>query len=290
MKVDFFIVGAPKAGTTSLYHYLNEHSEIIMSKEKEPDYFSHEALKNQNMYYSNMQIDTEEKYHSLFNLERDDSILGEASVSYLFYEDVPAKIKQYNKHAKIIVVLRNPIERAYSHYLMDFRLGLVQNTFEEIIYRSSSVRKDVELHYQQYIEVSQYFSQIQRYVKIFGKDKIHIIDYEDLQKDQEAVLKNIFLFLEVETDHQANIKKEYNRFSMSKYSIINWFYSFFLFRRIVNFILPKKMLKIITTLFFQKNKKPVLSFGTRCYLQNLFKKDIQQLGVILNKDFSKWTK
>ena len=290
MKVDFFIVGAPKAGTTSLYHYLNEHPKIIMSKEKEPDYFSHEALKNQNIYYYNMQIDTEEKYHSLFNVERDDSILGEASVSYLFYEDVPAKIKQYNKHAKIIIVLRNPIERAYSHYLMDFRLGLVQNTFEEIIYRGSSVSKDFELHYQQYIEVSQYFSQIERYLKIFGKENIHIIDYEDLQKDQEAVLKNIFLFLEVETDYQANIKKEYNTFSMSKYSIINWFYSFFLFRRIVKFILPKKMLKIITTLFFQKNKKPILSFDTRFYLQNLFKKDIQQLGVILNKDFSKWIK
>ena len=290
MKVYFFIVGAPKAGTTSLYHYLNEHPKIIMSKEKEPDYFSHEALKNQNIYYYNMQIDTEEKYHSLFNLERDDSILGEASVSYLFYEDVPAKIKQYNKHAKIIIVLRNPIERAYSHYLMDFRLGLVQNTFEEIIYRDSSVSKDFELHYQQYIEVSQYFSQIERYLKIFGKEKIHIIDYEDLQKDQEAVLKNIFLFLEVETDYQANIKKEYNTFSMSKYSIINWFYSFFFFRRIVKFLLPKKMLKIITTLFFQKNKKPILSFDTRFYLQNLFKKDIQQLGVILNKDFSKWIK
>ena len=290
MKVDFFIVGAPKAGTTSLYHYLNEHPKIIMSKEKEPDYFSHEALKNQNIYYYNMQIDTEEKYHSLFNLERDDSILGEASVSYLFYEDVPAKIKQYNKHAKIIIVLRNPIERAYSHYLMDFRLGLVQNTFEEIIYRGSSVSKDFELHYQQYIEVSQYFSQIERYLKIFGKENIHIIDYEDLQKDQEAVLKNIFLFLEVETDYQANIKKEYNTFSMSKYSIINWFYSFFLFRRIVKFILPKKILKIITTFFFQKNKKPILSFDTRFYLQNLFKKDIQQLGVILNKDFSKWIK
>ncbi len=290
MKVDFFIVGAPKAGTTSLYHYLNEHPKIIMSKEKEPDYFSHEALKNQNIYYYNMQIDTEEKYHSLFNVERDDSILGEASVSYLFYEDVPAKIKQYNKHAKIIIVLRNPIERAYSHYLMDFRLGLVQNTFEEIIYRGSSVSKDFELHYQQYIEVSQYFSQIERYLKIFGKENIHIIDYEDLQKDQEAVLKNIFLFLEVETDYQANIKKEYNTFSMSKYSIINWFYSFFLFRRIVKFILPKKILKIITTFFFQKNKKPILSFDTRFYLQNLFKKDIQQLGVILNKDFSKWIK
>ena len=290
MKVDFFIVGAPKAGTTSLYHYLNEHPEITMSKEKEPDYFSCEALKNQNMYYSNMQIDTEEKYHSLFDFNREDSILGEASVSYLFYKDVPAKIKQYNRNAKIIIVLRNPIERAYSHYLMDFRLGLVQNTFEEIIYRRSSVSKDIELYYQQYIEVSQYSSQIERYLKIFRKAKIHIIDYEDLQKDQEAVLKNIFLFLEIDPGYQANIKKEYNTFSMSKYSIINWFYSFLFFRRVIKFILPKKMLKIITTLFFQKNKKPTLSFDTRFYLQNLFKKDIQRLSAILDKDFSKWIK
>ena len=66
MKVDFFIVGAPKAGTTSLYHYLNEHPEIVMSRQKETDYFSDEDLQKKELYYGKNRINTLEKYHSLF--------------------------------------------------------------------------------------------------------------------------------------------------------------------------------------------------------------------------------
>ena len=66
MKVDFFIVGAPKAGTTSLYYYLKEHPEIEMSREKEPNYFSNKFIQNQDMYYGSQITNSEEKYHSLF--------------------------------------------------------------------------------------------------------------------------------------------------------------------------------------------------------------------------------
>ena len=125
MKVDFFIVGAPKAGTTSLYHYLNEHPEISMSSQKEPDYFSDADIQNEGMYYGKNRIDTIKKYHSLFDDNSESKLKGEASVSYLFYKNVPQKIKAYNPDSKIIIMLRNPIERAFSHYLMDYRLGLV---------------------------------------------------------------------------------------------------------------------------------------------------------------------
>ena len=149
MKVDFFIVGAPKAGTTSLYHYLNEHPQIEMSSQKEPDYFSDTAIQEQGMYYRKNRIDTEEKYYSLFNVESKNVIFGEASVSYLFYKSVAGDIKKYNANAKIIIILRNPIDRAFSHYLMDYRLGLVSDTFDEIVNKTSNNNK-VHLYYQQY--------------------------------------------------------------------------------------------------------------------------------------------
>jgi len=66
MKVDFFIVGAPKAGTTSLYHYLNEHPQVEMSSQKEPDYFSDKAIHQQGMYYDKKRVNTPDKYESLF--------------------------------------------------------------------------------------------------------------------------------------------------------------------------------------------------------------------------------
>ena len=137
MKVDFFIVGAPKAGTTSLYYYLNEHPEIEMSTQKETDFFSDSAIQKQGLYYGKNRIDTEEKYNGLFNTQKKDVIFGEGSVSYLFYPTVAQEIKAYNPIAKIIIMLRNPIDRAFSHYLMDYRLGLVSDSFEDIINKKS---------------------------------------------------------------------------------------------------------------------------------------------------------
>ena len=167
MKVDFFIVGAPKSGTTSLYHYLNEHLEIEMSSQKEPDYFSDEALNQQGMYYGKNRIDNINKYHGLFTTNAV-KLRGEASVSYLFYDDVPQKIKEYNSKAKIIIMLRNPIDRAFSHYLMDYRLGLVSDSFDSII-KNKLNHKNANLFFQQYIKLSEYSQQVSRYLEVFDK-------------------------------------------------------------------------------------------------------------------------
>ena len=102
MKVDFFIVGAPKAGTTSLYHYLDEHHDICMSSDKEPNYFSDEELQQQDMYYGKSRVETLDIYHSLFDEHSESKIKGEASVSYLLKGH---KIKKYNPNAKIIIML-----------------------------------------------------------------------------------------------------------------------------------------------------------------------------------------
>ena len=102
-----------------------------MSIRKEPDFFSDIEIQEQGLYYGSSRINTITKYNSLFSDWIDESIIGEASVSYLFYPNVPERIKIYNDNSKIIIMLRNPIDRAFSHYLMDYRLGLTSNSFEE---------------------------------------------------------------------------------------------------------------------------------------------------------------
>ena len=101
MRVDFFIVGAPKAGTTSLFYYLKNHPDIIMSSVKEPNYFTHQEISNQNLYYKkeNFGISTLERYHALFPPQVDSKKFGEGSVSYLFYPETAKKIYDYNYEA-----------------------------------------------------------------------------------------------------------------------------------------------------------------------------------------------
>ena len=285
-KVDFFIVGAPKAGTTSLYHYLNEHSEIEMSSQKEPDFFSDQSLQKQKLYYDKNRIDTLEKYNSLF--EREDVILrGDSSVSYLFYEDVPHKIITYNPDAKIIIMLRNPIDRAFSHYLMDYSLGLISESFETIIQKQSK-HKNANLFYQQYIQVSEYSKQIKRYLEVFSKDNIHFIDYEDFKNDTSDVVNSVFLFLGVNDDFQPYLKKKYNTYTAPKNSLIRYVYSFVACRKMVANILSKNLTKTIRNLLFRSDKKPQLTELTRNFLIKHFESDVRELSELLNKDFTKW--
>jgi len=288
MKVDFFIVGAPKAGTTSLYHYLIEHPQVEMSSQKEPDYFSDKAIHGQGMYYGKNRVNTLDKYESLF-VQKESVLYGEGSVSYLFYDNVAEDIKEYNPNAKIIIMLRNPIERAFSHYLMDYRLGLISDSFENIIAKKSK-HKNAHLFYQQYIEVSKYTKQIQRYLNFFEKENILFIDYEDFKTNVSKTVDQVYNFLNISTEFTADINTKYNTFTMPKNKGIRFIYSFVFLRKILTFLFPIYLVKSIRVLLFKADKKPELLKETRIQLKIIFNDDIKKLEEVLCKDYSKWIK
>ena len=288
MKVDFFIVGAPKAGTTSLYHYLSEHPQVEMSSQKEPDYFSDKAIHQQGMYYGKNRVNTLDKYESLF-VQKEGVVYGEGSVSYLFYDNVAEDIKKYNPNAKIIIMLRNPIERAFSHYLMDYRLGLVSDSFENIITKKSK-HKNAHLFYQQYIEVSKYANQIQRYLDFFEKENILFIDYEDFKNNVSKTVDQVYDFLNISTEFAADINTKYNTFTMPKNKGIRFIYSFVFLRKILTFFLPIYLVKNIRAFLFKADKKPELLKETRSQLSIIFNNDIKKLDEVLGKNYSKWIK
>ena len=287
MKVDFFIVGAPKAGTTSVYHYLNEHPEISMSSQKEPDYFSYADIQHEGMYYGKNRIDTIKKYHDLFDDNSESKLKGEASVSYLFYKDVPQKIKAYNPDAKIIIMLRDPVDRAFSHYLMDYRLGIVSDSFEYIINKKSTHR-NAKLFYQQYVELSEYASQVKRYLDIFDSKEILFIEYEDLKIDVLGIVKKTYLFLGVNQVYEPDINNKHNTYTMPKNRIIRFIYSFVILRNILSFLLPKNLVNRLRIVLFKNDKKPALLDETRNRLKQSFANDVNALAEMLNKDLSRW--
>lgn len=288
MKVDFFIVGAPKAGTTSLYHYLSEHPQVEMSSQKEPDYFSDKAIHEQGMYYTKNRVNSLDKYESLF-VQKESVVYGEASVSYLFYENVAEDIKKYNPNAKIIIMLRNPIERAFSHYLMDYRLGLISDSFENVLAKKSK-HKNAHLFYQQYIEVSKYAKQIQRYLDFFEKDNILFIDYEDFKINVSKTVDQVYNFLHISIEFAADINTKHNTFTMPKNKVIRLIYSFVFLRKILTFLFPIYLVKNIRVLLFKSDKKPELLKETRSLLKRIFNDDIKNLEEVLSKDYSKWIK
>ena len=284
MKVNLFIVGTPKAGTTSLHHYLNEFPEILMSIRKEPDFFSDREIQEQGLYYGTSRINTLSKYNSLFSSWIDEPIIGEASVSYLFYPDVPERIKLYNDNSKIIIMLRNPIERAFSHYLMDYRLGLTSNSFEE------EFDKKETLNFQQYFLLGNYFHQVKRYLNIFGKENVHIIWYSDFKENTANELNKVISFLGLNTDFKLDFNKIHNSFSMPKNNFIRKIYSIVWLRKTLSFLLPENLLIYIKTVLFNKVNKPKLSERTRELLYEYYLPDIERLEELLSVNLSQWKK
>jgi len=142
---NFFIVGAAKSGTTSLYHHLCQHLDVFMSPVKEPHYFSRDVgvrsfkADDTKSIFANLRgyidfilksrfyILNFEKYKRLFSNVKNEKAIGEASVSYLVSKVAAEEIYKFNPDAKIIIILRNPVKRAFSHWLMDLRIGHVSN-------------------------------------------------------------------------------------------------------------------------------------------------------------------
>ena len=285
MKVDFFIVGAPKSGTTSLYNYLSQHHSISMSSIKEPNFFSAVDIDNQKLYYKTKLCSDLKNYHSLFNFESKSCLFGEASVSYLFYPDVASRIFKYNKNAKIIIILRDPVKRAVSHFNMDKRLGFVSSSLENILEDISL--KNHLLFYQQYIHLGCYYSQVKRYIDIFGKDKVCVMLHDDLKIDNSNFTNKVLDFLNLDIDNQINFNTPFNTYKSSDLKIINLLYSKSFIRKTISSFFPKYLLDKINKSLFS-DKKISISSELDLKLYELFYEDILLLEEMLEIDLSAW--
>ncbi len=285
---NFFIVGAPKAGTTSLYFYLKEHPEVFMCPVKEPEFFSYEEIEAQNLYYKKKRVKNVQEYVRLFRDVKNEKAIGEASVSYLFYPEVPSKIKKLIPYAKIVIILRNPVERAYSHYLMDYKMGYIEIPFEQAVFKKTN-SKWADLYYQQYVELGFYYKQVKRYLDVFGQKQVLILFNEDLKNNPEKVMRTLYDFLQVRDDFYPDGLKLYNTFEVPKDGIIKKLYSFYFLRNSIRKIVPRNYLEKMKKLFFDK-EKPELSEEVGEYLKKIYKEDIKRLETLLNKDLSGWYK
>lgn len=193
---DFIIVGTPKSGTTSLYSYLSEHEEIFPALEKEPFYFFSDGL---GKYKKGIRW-----YKSFFpsDKEKGNKITGEASAPYLYYSESVKNIKKEVPNGKFIILLRNPVDRLFSHYQMGVRSGRQNRTFEQTtrpLFHYGLENCPVD-----WINQSYYLPQIKRWFKYFpNRDQTLIIKSEDLFNDTQETFDLVCEFLSIS---KQNIK------------------------------------------------------------------------------------
>jgi hypothetical protein len=298
LKPNFFIVGAPKSGTTSLYSYLKKHPNVFLPR-KEISYFCHDLT----FLYPKMR---ESVYLSYFSGVRQQKKIGEASALYMLSPGTAQEIKNFNPDAKIIMMLRNPVQMVYSLHSQQYYNGDEPiESFEKALDAEKSRRVgDLIPDYHKcplealyYSEVAKYYEQLMRYKAIFAENKIHVILFDDFRFNPELEYRKVLKFLELE----EVMPDEFEVVNANKTTKSRAFLQF-----LIN---PPNFLKTIAKVLFPHHTKRrewlienLWNLNTRYKPRNpltkelkqrlidIYKEDIEKLGKTLNRDLSDWLK
>lgn len=226
---DFLIIGTQRGGTTSLFHYLQTHPCIQPAVNKDLHFFDRRYKKGLNWYRGHFPTYIEKYYAQL--LRGRTFLTGEASPSYLFHPYTPERVARAVPHVRLIVMLRNPVSRAYSQYNHAVELGHENLSFEEAIQteeeRTAREQKKIleDEHYysedykhRSYLTKGVYVDQLQRWMKFFPREQFLILKSEDFYTDPGASFKQVLTFLKVPETQLQLEKKTYKNYNNNIYT------------------------------------------------------------------------
>jgi hypothetical protein len=221
---NFLIVGAAKCGTTSLYHYLRQHPDIYMSPVKEPRFLSNRAgnpgrgpgddLNSQGG------VGSFDDYCRLFGDSIGKKARGEASVDTLFHFErtIPA-IQRYLGDPRIVIILRDPVERAYSAYNYLIREGREELSFNDALSAEEQRKRDEYVYMWQYREGGLYAGRVRAFQEHFSR--VQVLLYDDLKKDTLPLLRSLYAFLDVRSDFIPDMSHRHNVSGIPRWGLLN---------------------------------------------------------------------
>jgi sulfotransferase family protein len=286
---NFLIIGAMKSGTTALYYYLEQHPQIYMSPVKEPNFFCLEGQETPDF----KSISDSETYRGLFKGATDERALGEASHCYLYEAKAIERIKFHVPEAKLIAILRNPIDRAYSHFL-----HMVRNGTEPITDFAQALQADRSGTHQKrapqdYIGRGFYYIQLKRYFDNFPRDQIRIYLYDDLNRAPIDTLQDTFRFLGVDDSFVPDITVKRNVSGYPKSQALDKLLRLGPVTHALKLYLPADLrwrLSKIHDMLKSRNlfKPPPVQLTVRRQLIETYREDILNLQELIRRDLSEW--
>ena len=294
---NFLIIGAAKAGTTALYHYLQQHPQIYMSPHKEPRFF---ALEGESIDFQGPGDKTRfrfvtdmESYRALFDGVSGEIAIGEASPWYLYVPQAGDRIKHHLPDVKLIAILREPVARAYSNFIHALREGLepVEDFAQAMEAEAERISHNWSYRWH-YKQKGFYYGQIKHYFELFDREQIKVYLYEDFISNPASLLQDIFRFLGVDETFVPNLSRKHNVSGIPR----NVFLDQFLIRdtrpkRILTRLLPSKRLRQPLKNQLMKlnlRPKPPLEPSVKERFQQEYREDILKLQELIQRDLSKW--
>ena len=279
---NFLIIGAHKGGTTSLHSYLGAHPDVFVPRALEPSFFALEGRPRTNpdgsptdaLMQSSGAVYTLEEYEGLFADVTSESAVGEKSPAYLTNRDAPHRIRALIPDVRLIAVLRNPIERAFSHYLMVVRGGLERSPFDEAIIGERNKEPSSPGVVRHYVRSGLYAKRIARYQGLFPPEQLRIYLYEDLDRDTLAVVEDIYQFIGVDPTFRPDVSVRYNAKprSSGRRGLLS---------RKIPHLSPRPDPRVDST-------SVEMPSATRRELLDFYRDDITRLQTLIGRDLSSW--
>jgi len=271
---NFLIIGAPKAGTTSLYEHFRAHPEIFMPRLKEPRFFCHGGQSDDRLSFP---IQSRAEYEALFDDAAGEKALGEASVHYIRHSEAPARIRDLIPQVRLIASLRDPVDRSYSLYQMNQRNHGANRTASFV----EALRSDRQLQ-------GLYHGHLQRYFALFSREQIRIILLEDLEAAPRRTVSGLFDFLGVDPAFTPDLSKIANQGGEPRNKALH---SLLSNRRLIaasRRIVPEALVAPFKALRARNLSKHPLPAADRRLATDFFRDDILRTQDLIGRDLSRW--
>jgi len=291
----FLVIGAARSGTTALYTYLRQHPGIFMSPLKETNFFSFEDetldYEGPGRDYVNRSVTSLDAYRALFEEASPEQAVGEASPLYLYTEKAPARIRHHIPDVKLIAVVRDPVEQAFSHFLYAKRQTL--EPLDDFALALDAEAERARRRWQplfQYSQFPRYHLQLRRYFDLFPAEQIRIHLYEDFSEDPLSVLADVYAFVGVDPDFVADVGYRPNAGGVPRSSFLqDLVMKPHLLNRVFGRLLPEELKRRIRDAIADRNmERPEMPDRARDRLRAELRPDVIALQELIGRDLSHW--
>jgi hypothetical protein len=294
---NFLIIGAPKAGTTAIYDCLSQHPQVFTSEFKEPGFFAYEGGRlsfagphhvRRSERYDVRDI---ERYRQLFRNVGNRPRAGEASTIYMYAPHAAERIRHYVPNAKLIAVLRDPVDRAYSAYRHLVRDGRETLSFEEGLAAEPGRTAANWRPGYYYKQLGFYYAQLRRYFELFSREQIAVYTYDEFKAGPRALLKAMFAFLEVDPDFQPDMSVRLNVSGVPRSRLLHRILGRpNRAKDLAKRLLPARTARLYAALLSRNIEVsgPKMAPETERALREEYREDIVQLESLVGRDLSAW--
>jgi hypothetical protein len=292
---DFLVIGAFKSGTTSLMSYLSQHPDVMVPWLQEPNFFGAEdfslsldgvkaARRDQDGAYGRRRTSSLAQYANLFAEAPAHCIVGESSPQYMTHPAACDRIRSLVPDCKLVAILRNPIDRAFSDYSMFVRDGIEKEPFADVIHRPRSIKPMGH-----YVETGMYGKQLQPFIETFPADQVRVYLHDDLRADPGEVLHSLFGWLGVDPTFEPNVSEMMNPSGVPRNSLVAAAY---IARRhlqpYLKPIVPRSVQRRLDVRLERGLEKDVIAPEVRRELAEMFADDVALLSRLIDRDLSHW--